>query len=112
MPVLDFLIGAIYADPNGNSAAGNSYVIFGSNVGFSSILELSDLDGSNGFTINGVTAGGWSSHSVSNAGDVNGDGFDDLIIGSPEATPNGITRAGISHVVFGREKPIFENGFD
>ena len=44
-------------------------------------LELSALDGSNGFVINGIDSDDFSGYSVSSAGDVNGDGFDDLIIG-------------------------------
>ena len=38
---------------------------------------------------------------MSGAGDVNGDGFDDLIIGARSADPNGIGQAGESYVVFG-----------
>jgi Ca2+-binding RTX toxin-like protein len=40
--------------------------------------------------------------SVSSAGDVNGDGFDDLIIGAKGADPNGIRYAGQSYVLFGQ----------
>ncbi len=47
---------------------------------FDSTLELSDLNGVNGFTINGVAASDQSGISVSAAGDINGDGIDDLII--------------------------------
>jgi len=47
-----------------------------------SVVELSSLDGTNGFVINGVGEAGYSGVSVSSAGDVNGDGFDDLIIGA------------------------------
>ena len=44
-------------------------------------LELSSLDGSNGFVINGIDSFDESGRSVSSGGDVNGDGFDDLIVG-------------------------------
>jgi hypothetical protein len=108
----DLIIGAFYADPNGNPNAGRSYVVFGSDTGLPNPLDLSDLNGSNGFTINGVNAGDESGRSVSSAGDVNGDGIDDLIIGAYRADPNGNTYAGSSHVLFGQEKPIFKDGFE
>jgi hypothetical protein len=38
-----------------------------------------------GFVINGKNAGDWSGTSVSTAGDVNGDGLDDLIVGAHNA---------------------------
>jgi hypothetical protein len=38
--------------------------------------------GNRGFKINGYTADDYSGYSVSNAGDVNGDGLSDVIIGS------------------------------
>jgi hypothetical protein len=97
----DLIIGAYRADPNGISEAGQSYVVFGSNSGFGAGLNLEELNGSNGFAINGIAASDWSGRSVSSAGDVNGDGFDDLIIGAIFADPNGIFRAGQSYVVFG-----------
>ncbi|MDZ7905312.1 MAG: FG-GAP repeat protein [Cypionkella sp.] len=46
------------------------------------VIELNSLTGTNGFQINGEVAGDLSGRSVSSAGDVNGDGFDDLIIGA------------------------------
>jgi Ca2+-binding RTX toxin-like protein len=76
--------------------------VFGSNSGFGAGLNLSTLNGSNGFAINGIAAGDQSGSSVSSAGDVNGDGFDDLIIGARGADPNGIINAGQSYVVFGQ----------
>ncbi|WP_036532915.1 integrin alpha, partial [Neosynechococcus sphagnicola] len=77
----DLIIGAVRADPNGKTNAGQSYVVFGTTSGFSSTLNLSTLNGSNGFVINGINASDFSGQSVSGAGDVNGDGIDDLIIG-------------------------------
>ncbi|MEH2233787.1 MAG: hypothetical protein V7K71_29820 [Nostoc sp.] len=98
----DLIIGAFNASPNGNTAAGQSYVVFGgTNLVSGGSLNLSDLNGSNGFLINGIAEGGRLGNSVSNAGDINGDGIDDLIIGASSASPNGITAAGQSYVVFG-----------
>jgi Ca2+-binding RTX toxin-like protein len=98
----DLIIGAVSADPNGLNGAGQSYVVFGSNSGFGASLNLSMLNGSNGFAINGIATYDQSGFSVSSAGDVNGDGFDDLIIGAGYADPNGIRSAGQSYVLFGK----------
>src|ERR671933_438229 len=97
----DLIIGARFADPNGINAAGQSYVVFGSNSGFGAGLDLSALNGSNGFAINGIAQGHSSGFSVSSAGDVNGDGSDDLTIAARFPSPNGIYHAGQSYVVFG-----------
>src|ERR687886_357383 len=78
----DLIIGARYADPNGISTAGQSYVVFGSNSGFGASFNLSELNGRNGFAVNGILAGDPSGSSVSRAGGVNGDGIDELIIGA------------------------------
>ena len=106
----DLIIGAPDADPNGNDRAGESYVVFGRTEGFGTSFELSSLDGSNGFIINGIAAFDSSGSSVNGAGDVNGDGFDDLIIGADRADPNGIDLAGESYVVFGSDS--FETSVD
>ena len=97
----DLIIGAYGADPNG-SGSGSSYVVFGRQGGFGATLNLSTLDGSNGFRLDGEAANDDSGGSVSGAGDINGDGFDDLIIGADDADPNG-TSSGSSYVVFGRQ---------
>lgn len=98
----DLIIGAYNVFQNGNYSSGASYVVFGGEgVGSSGELELSDLDGSDGFVLEGVDAYDFSGFSVSSAGDINGDNVSDLIIGAPFATPNGIDSAGQSYVVFG-----------
>ena len=99
----DLIIGARNADPNGDSNAGETYIVYGgaSAPGTNGVLDLSDLDGTNGFIFNGIDAGDNSGRSVSSAGDVNGDGYDDLIIGARYADPNGDSRAGETYVVYG-----------
>lgn len=74
------------------------------------VLPLSALDGSIGFKLDGEVAGDSSGLSVGAAGDINGDGIDDLIIGAYHADSNG-DDSGRSYVVFGRDV-IFANGFD
>jgi hypothetical protein len=109
----DLIIGASLADPNGDGS-GASYVVFGSDQVWASSLNLSSLDGANGFALNGVSAGDQSGTSVSAVGDINVDGFDDLIIGAPLADPNGDS-SGASYVVFGGDISsdiIFANSFE
>ncbi|MBY0498470.1 MAG: integrin alpha, partial [Nitrosomonas sp.] len=96
----DVIIGAFGADPNG-SASGSSYVVFGKASGFNAAMDLSSLDGSNGFRLDGVAVDDRSGFGVSTAGDVNGDGFDDVIVGAWGADSNG-DRSGSSYVVFGK----------
>ncbi|MEM6715093.1 MAG: hypothetical protein AAF622_08470 [Cyanobacteria bacterium P01_C01_bin.147] len=107
----DVIIGAVNADPNGNDSAGESYVVFGSDQGFGASLDLSTLNGSNGFVINGVDAGDAAGLPVSDAGDINGDGIDDLIIGSGigsrSASSNGSDRE--VYVVFGSDQGFSAN---
>lgn len=94
--IADLVIGAPFSSPNGQSNAGNSYVVFGKKgIGAGGMLPISDLDGSNGFAVNAVVAGEFNSWAVSNAGDINADGVDDFVSGS---------NAQDSYVVFG-EKP-------
>lgn len=98
----DLIIGAKGSDPNDKAFAGASYVVFGgAGVGTSGSLELSEFDSSNGFVINGIDPYDYSGLSVKAAGDINDDGFDDLIIGAPGADPNDKPLAGESYVIFG-----------
>jgi len=97
----DLIVGATGVDRSGIYDAGASYVVFGKASGFTSSLNLSTLNGTNGFRLEGVAAGDKAGNSVSGAGDVNGDGFDDLIVGAPFADPNG-SASGASYIVFGK----------
>ena len=94
----DLIVGANRDDPNG-SDSGASFVVFGKADG--TAVELSDVEtGTGGFVINGVSTNDRSGLSVRSANDVNGDGFDDLIVGADSDDPNG-SSSGASFVVFG-----------
>ena len=79
-----------------------AYVIFGKASVFPAALEVSALNGSNSIALFGVATSDGTGSPVSGAGDVNGDGFDDVIVGAWTADPNGISAAGQSFVVYGR----------
>lgn len=109
----DFAVSAVGADPGGRPIAGRTYVVFGraAGNGFPAEVELASLHGSNGgdgsagFVINGIGDYDQAGEAVNSAGDVNGDGVDDLIIGAPFA-PNQ-TFTGQSYLIFGRQGSAF-----
>lgn len=99
----DLVIGERYADQPGKQDSGKSYVVFGKGSGFAASIDLVSLEaGSGGFVINGQNSFDRSGTAVAPAGDVNGDGFDDLIIGAPNADGVGTFLSGKSFVVFGK----------
>jgi FG-GAP-like repeat/FG-GAP repeat len=87
----DVIVGALRADPHGY-ASGASYVVFGQASGFAANIDLSSLDGATGFQLSGAAALDQSGISVASAGDVNGDGFADVLVGG----------ASQAYVVFGK----------
>ncbi len=97
----DMIIGAHKA----NGDAGEAYVVFGGPGAFGNpdgagrqIIDLTSLSAAEGFILQGSAAGDDAGQSVSSAGDINGDGFDDLIIGAPD----GGSGAGETYVVYGK----------
>ncbi len=111
----DLIIGASFADPGGRDEAGEAYVVFGRDTAlvgnFPAQFELSTLqptkggDGKDGFVLNGVGTAGRAGDSVSAAGDVNGDGIDDLVVGGPYSSDGSLYgfQVGETYVIFGRD---------
>jgi hypothetical protein len=96
----DLIIGAPYADDDAQDAGG-AYVLFGHGT-FSSAIDVSTLEGMNGFRIDGTSGDGEYDNagvSVSSAGDINGDGYDDLMVGAPSG---GDSMSGVTYVLYGR----------
>ncbi|MDD1461089.1 DUF4114 domain-containing protein [Dolichospermum sp. ST_sed2] len=108
----DIIIGAKDGNPNDKEFAGRAYVVFGKQGGFDSNLTLSNLNGTNGFTINGITPFDNTGSSVSALGDFNGDNVDDIIVGAINATNS----SGRGYVIYGSKTgfaPTFElSSFD
>jgi len=75
-------------------------VVFGKADG--EAVELSDISqGIGGFVIEGIDADDNAGRSVSAAGDVNDDGYDDLIVGAWDGDPNG-SASGESYIIYGQ----------
>jgi len=97
----DLIIGAPGGDPSAGAGSGRSYVIFGKST--TTAINLSAVAaGSGGFVINGQCADDASGIRVSSAGDVNGDGLADLLVGASTSDPAAGANAGRTYVVFGR----------
>ncbi len=103
----DLIIGASYGDGPGNAveSSGEVYVVFGKAIWTATpSLQADSLNGQNGFTLWGADSLDEAGTAVSSAGDVDGDGFDDLLIGAyvADGADNLTTSAGESYVVFGK----------
>jgi hypothetical protein len=93
----DMLVASEAAD----SSAGRTYVVFGSAAGWNASLDVTALNGTNGFVLLGEQAYDHSGSSVSAAGDVNRDGIADIVVGADQAD----SYNGRVYVVFGSQEP-------
>ena len=95
----DVIVGADRGD-DGGAYAGEAYVIYGTAGNRAGFVDLTGLSASDGFIIQGDMAGDRAGGSVSAAGDINGDGIDDIIVGAPNGDDGG-TNAGEAYVIYG-----------
>ncbi len=107
----DLIVGANQGG-DGDRSAGEAYVVFGKASGPSDpfgsedstgrrVVDLTNLAPGDGFIIQGDVAGDQAGYSVSAAGDVNGDGYADLLVGAYRGDDGG-SNAGEAYLVFGR----------
>jgi len=98
----DVVIGAPFRADISSDFSGQVYIVYGRSDGFPAMVDTSALDGSNGFVAYG---GGYLvGASVGRAGDVDGDGIEDLIIGSPHTNYIGTQRGtGAAYVLLGSD---------
>ncbi len=137
----DLIVGTKYSSPGGLTEAGSAFVYSGvdgsllyqwdgatanarlgasvssagdvngdgfddvivSTYGVGTVSVYSGMDGSELHQWNGTGSGDWFGISVSGAGDVNADNFDDVIVGAWYADPGGISNAGSAFIYSGAD---------
>jgi hypothetical protein len=100
----EILVGSPFADPNGMSRAGSVYCYSGST-------------GNLLYHWNGADNRNYFGDSLADAGDVNNDGVNDIVVGAPDASPNGIHEAGAVYILSGADGSLITRlnglaGFD
>jgi len=98
----DFAVASPQLSPDFSSQAGSAYVVLGKADGFGAVFDVRTVDGGNGFRVDGADYQDGLGSAISDAGDVNGDGYADFIVSATRADPHGHREAGETYVVFGR----------
>jgi hypothetical protein len=110
--IADFIFGAPGFDAVRNAQsiedAGAAYVIYGSGAATRQNIELGQLTAAQGFALWGGASNDMIGSRVASAGDINGDGIDDIIVTAPKADVerNGQTQfdAGAVYVLYGTDE--------
>ena len=91
----DIIIGASGVDGTGKNS-GAVYIILGRTLGPKRVVSLAEAD----YKFNGESRGNWAGYLISGGGDVDGDGLNDIFIGSD--SDDGGREAHASYVILGR----------
>jgi len=103
--IADLLVGAARDDPDGRVDAGATYLVFGRKGGWDARIDVDRMTSEVGLKIEGIDPADRAATSAKSVGDINGDGYDDLLIGAFDASGAGAARAGEASVVFGSAAP-------
>ncbi len=101
----DILFAAQSANDYNAKDNGGAYVLFGSATGWGSNVSLAGLAAAGrGFRVTGAVDFDYAGYDATNAGDVNGDGYNDFLIAAygDDESANGTGAAGSAYLIFGR----------
>ncbi len=96
----DIVIGT-WVEDTGGGDAGAAWIVYGTSGTARADLDLLNIDSNDGFMIVGAGAGDYLGRNVSH-GDINGDGFSDLILTAMYGD-KGIANAGEAYVIWGKD---------
>jgi hypothetical protein len=101
--ITDLLIGVYWGgDRTGVTNSGEAHLIYGSQIAGRAAISIGDVTPDLGVVISGADDGDHLGTAVADLGDLNGDGYDDILLAAHLADPNGINRAGESYFISGR----------
>ncbi len=98
----DFMVAALFNDES-NIDAGVIYIVYGKDGTMPAVFDLSTLDGTNGFKLIGDNENDHAGFSINNAGDINHDGKNDIVITAQNHAPPGLTYNGATYILFGAD---------